>query len=143
MDRQPRDKQPRRRVLVVEDELMVAMGLEMALQSCGFEVVGPVGRFPQALAAAERDQIDAALLDVNLRGDEVFPVADALAARGVPFVFLTGYGRENLPQRYRDSRMLTKPFSSAELFATIDSLAHAEAAPLSPALYQAEKPRRP
>lgn len=111
------------RVLVVEDELMVAMGLEMALVDAGYVVVGPTGRFDQAVKAAGTASADVALLDVNLRGTEVFPIADVLAARGIPFAFLTGYGRETLPARFADERVLCKPFQREELLSALEALA--------------------
>lgn len=111
-----------RRVLVIEDELMVAMGLEMVLADAGCEVVGPVGRFDKALVAAECEDVDFALLDVNLRGDSVFPVADILSLRGIPYAFLTGYGRETLPARHADRQILSKPFQASALLATIGAM---------------------
>jgi CheY-like chemotaxis protein len=108
-----------KRVLVVEDELLVAMGLEMVLTDAGCHVVGPIGRLDEAMAAAATEEVDVALLDVNLRGHPVFPVADALAARGIPFVFLTGYGRETLPASHAHGRMLSKPFEATELVAVV------------------------
>ncbi|HEX6011198.1 MAG TPA: response regulator [Geminicoccaceae bacterium] len=80
-----------RRVLVVEDELIVAFLLEDMLAGLGCAVVGPAARVDQALALLDAEAIDAALLDVNLNGHKSYPVADALAARGVPFVFSTAY----------------------------------------------------
>lgn len=109
-----------KRVLVVEDELLVAMGLEMVLADAGCRVVGPIGRIDEALAAAVSEDVDLALLDVNLRGDPVYPVADALSARGIPFVFLTGYGRETLPAHYANGRMLSKPFEATALLAAVE-----------------------
>lgn len=113
-----------RRVLVVEDELMVAMGLEMALSDAGCVVLGPIGRFDQAMHAASTETADAALLDVNLRGTDVYPIADQLAARGIPFAFLTGYGRETLPPRFAGQRMLSKPFQPERLLAAVDAMTH-------------------
>jgi DNA-binding response OmpR family regulator len=111
-----------RRVLVVEDEFMVAMGLEMVLSDAGYEVVGPIGRFEQALAAASGEKVDVALLDVNVRGQTVFPVADILSGRGVPFAFLTGYGRDSLPAAQANANVLAKPFKAPELLAAVDAM---------------------
>jgi DNA-binding response OmpR family regulator len=111
-----------RHVLVIEDEMMVAMGLEMALEDAGYAVVGPFGRIDQAIEAARSGHMEIALLDVNVRGDEVFPVADILAARGVPFAFLTGYGRETLPARFAANRILSKPFQVSQLMATVRAM---------------------
>lgn len=113
----------RRRVLVVEDELMVAMGIEMILSEAGWDVVGPVGRYDDAIEAARSGQTDIAVLDVNLRGVEVFPVADMLAARNIPFAFLTGYGRETIPQRFSGRTVLPKPFRAEKLLQTVSGLA--------------------
>ncbi|HLO76626.1 MAG TPA: response regulator [Magnetospirillum sp.] len=111
-----------KRILVIEDEVMVAMGIEMALADAGYEVVGPFGRLDQALDAARNGQMDVALLDVNVRGEAIFPVADILAARGIPFVFLTGYGRETLPIGFKAGRVLSKPFQPLALLSTVKSM---------------------
>lgn len=110
------------RVLVVEDEMMVAIGLEMTLTDAGYEIVGPFGRLDPAIEAARNGRMDVALLDVNVRGDEIFPVAEILAARGIPYAFLTGYGREALPARFGSARILSKPFQADQLVATIRDL---------------------
>lgn len=111
-----------KRVLVIEDEMMVAMGLEMALADAGYEVVGPFGRLDQALDAARNARMDLALLDVNVRGEAIFPVAEVLAARGIPFAFLTGYGRETLPAGFNAGRILSKPFQTDRLLTTVQSM---------------------
>ena len=97
-------------VLVVEDEFLVADELGRELESHGARVVGPVATVADALAAvADEAPLDAAVLDVNLGGTPVFPVADALVARGVPFVFLTGYDRWALPSDYAGIASCEKP----------------------------------
>jgi DNA-binding response OmpR family regulator len=111
-----------RRILVIEDEMMVAMGLEMALEDAGYVVIGPFGRLDQALEAARNQQMDVAILDINVRGDAVFPVADVLAARGIPYAFLTGYGRDRLPPGYGGDRILSKPFQAEALVATVQAM---------------------
>ncbi len=98
------------RVLLVEDEMMVAWALKDVLSDWSCTVVGPAARVGQALAMLEAEAVDIALLDVSLDGEASYPVADALAARGVPFVFLTGYGRNRLPGRYQACPVLQKPF---------------------------------
>lgn len=99
------------RILLVEDEAMVAMIIEDTLTDLGCEVVGPMSSLERALAAAQTaERIDGAFLDVNLRGELVYPVADALLARGVPFAFVTGYGEKGVDARYRGAPVLTKPF---------------------------------
>jgi CheY-like chemotaxis protein len=109
-----------RRVLVVEDEVMVSWLLEDMLVDLGYEIVGPAARVNQALAMVEAEAIDLAILDVNLNGEKSYPVADALTARGVPFAFSTGYN--NLPVCYRDFPMLQKPYDMAALAAVLSKL---------------------
>lgn len=89
---------------------MVAMIIEDTLSDLGCVVVGPMHNLEQGLAAAASERIDGAFLDVNLRGQLVYPVAEALAARGVPFAFVTGYGETGIDERYRGAPILTKPF---------------------------------
>ena len=87
------------RVLVVEDDALVAFDLEVLLKAAGYSVVGPVGRLEEAVAMASEGLFDVALLDIHLRGEEVYPVADILTGRGIPFMFLSGYGEGDLPAR--------------------------------------------
>jgi len=103
-----------RRVLVVEDESLVAMLLETILEDMECIPVGPASNIDDGEAMA-RDTIDldAALLDVNVAGRQVFPVAEALRARGVPFVFSTGYGEGGLPEEWRGEATIQKPFTEA------------------------------
>ena len=99
------------RVLVVEDEAMIAMDLQGILRRAGCEVIGPVGRVEAATRRADGEPPpDVALLDINLGGESVFVVADALAARRIPFVFVTGYGKDVLPERFRERPMSSKPY---------------------------------
>jgi DNA-binding response OmpR family regulator len=104
-----------RRVLVVEDELLVSMLVEDLLVDEGCIVVGPYARVSDALDAARTEMVDVALLDVNVAGEKVFPVAEALEARGVPFLFLTGYGEAGLPPGRKDWVACSKPFHAAKL----------------------------
>jgi DNA-binding NtrC family response regulator len=104
-----------RRVLIVEDEVIVAWALEAMLADIGCMIVGPAARVNQALAMIEMELIDVALLDINLNGEKSYPVADALAARGVPFVFSTGYRQDRMPDGYQQFPLLQKPFSGEEL----------------------------
>jgi CheY-like chemotaxis protein len=114
------------RVLIVEDEMLVAMELEEALQSFGCFVVGPASRIRHALQLATEEEIDAAVLDVNLAGEKVFPVAEVLTRRGVPFVFATGYGAAGIDGVFPDSPILQKPYPEAALaVALADALARA------------------
>lgn len=100
------------RMLIVEDEAMIAMLVEDMLADLGCTVVDIAGSVEQGLRLAEpgKTAIDAAILDVNVGGEKVFPVADALAAQGVPFVFATGYGLAGLDGRYENRPVLAKPF---------------------------------
>ena len=103
-----------RRVLVVEDESLVAMLLETILEDMGCIPVGPAANIDDGLAmATDGLHLDAALLDVNVAGRQVFPVAEALKARGVPFVFSTGYGEGGLPDEWRGQATIQKPFTEA------------------------------
>ena len=103
------------RILIVEDEALVGMALEDALEFLGIGVAGVAGTVDEALAHVEQDQFDGAILDVQLHGKSVLPVADSLEQRGIPFVFATGYGKAGLPEKYRDAPVLQKPFMPAEL----------------------------
>ena len=105
----------RPRILVVEDETIVAMLLEDILDELGYAVVGPVARVQPALALLEQEEVDFALLDVNLVGERSYPIADALAERGKPYVFVTGYGLAGLDEAYRDRPVLQKPFTRERL----------------------------
>jgi len=99
-----------KRILVVEDELMIRMLLEDMLGELGYTVAAEAARIEEALEAAKNADFDIAILDVNLNGQPISPVADALVARGMPFVFATGYGERGLPEPYRDRPTLKKPF---------------------------------
>lgn len=103
------------RVLIVEDEALVGMALEDALGLLGVDVVGVAGTVDEALERIEADQFDGAILDVQLHGKDVLPVAESLQQHGIPFVFATGYGRAGVPEKYRDALVLQKPFMPAEL----------------------------
>ncbi len=105
----------KRRVLVVEDEMLIGMLLEDMLTDLGHEVAAIVPRLKDALAAVERESYDLAILDVHLHGESAFPVAEALIAKGVPFVFATGYGERGLPETYRGRPVLQKPFAKDDL----------------------------
>lgn len=116
-----------KRVLVVEDEALVSLLLEDALLDAGAEVVGPAHSVDDALRFVERSEadggIDAAVLDINVNGRHVSPVADKLAALGVPFLFATGYGANCDTGGHGAVPKLEKPFDPAGLIATIATLA--------------------
>lgn len=104
------------RVLVVEDSLLVAEVIAETLQSHGCDVVGPISRLQRALPLARDEPLHGAVLDVNLAGEYCFPIATALEARGVPFIFLTGYGDVGvLPPEFQAMPLVGKPFTSSEL----------------------------
>lgn len=103
------------KVLVVEDEGAVAMMIEEMLEELGCEVVASVARLATALDVARSMEVDLAMLDVNLAGQLVFPVAEVLRARNIPFIFSTGYGASRIPDEFSGCGILHKPFSESEL----------------------------
>jgi CheY-like chemotaxis protein len=108
-------------ILLVEDEFLLAIQLEELLQSLGGAVRGPFGKLTDALDAAGRGDLDLAVLDINLNGTMVYPLADDLLARGIPFVFLSGYAVSNLPDRFRAVTRLNKPCDPDLLIAALRS----------------------
>jgi CheY-like chemotaxis protein len=110
------------RVLVVEDEYLIRMLVEDMLADLGYSVVAAVGTMTAATELAVSGDFNAAVLDVNLNGNEIFPVADILERRGLPFVFVTGYGERTLPERYRNWPALQKPFQADQLGAALGGL---------------------
>lgn len=115
-----------KRILVVEDEALIAMDIEAQLIAAGFDVVGPAGALDEALGYIETTPFDAALVDANIRGRPVGDIASSLRAKGVPFAFATGYGRSALPAGFHEQQMLAKPFTTEELIATVESLLRPE-----------------
>src|SRR5687767_14364983 len=105
----------RRRVLVVEDEVLIGMLLEDMLGDLGYEIAATAARVEDATTVAREGEFDAAILDVNLNGQEVYPVAEILAGRGIPFVFATGYGERGLPPAHQHRPTLQKPFQQETL----------------------------
>jgi CheY-like chemotaxis protein len=104
-----------KRVLIVEDELMIRMLLADMLSELGYAVAAEAARIDEALAATKIGDFDLAILDVNLNGESVEPVAVALSAQGCPFIFASGYGARGLPEAFRDRPTLRKPFQMPEL----------------------------
>lgn len=103
------------RVLLIEDEALVAMLLEDTLLELGYSITDTVSRLETAIAAVERGGFDVAILDVNLSGQPVYAIADELRARSVPFVFATGYGAQGIDPAYRSMPVLQKPFGAGDL----------------------------
>jgi CheY-like chemotaxis protein len=104
-----------KRVLVVEDELMIRMLLQDMLDDLGHTLAGEAGQLDEALALAKQADFDIAILDVNLNGQPISPVVEVLVARGLPFVFATGYGQRGVPEQYRRIPTLQKPFQADAL----------------------------
>jgi two-component SAPR family response regulator len=103
------------KVLVVEDEAIVALDIENLLEEIGCEVVASVPRLLKALYLAGSLDIDLAVLDINLAGEVVYPLAFRLAERGIPFVFSTGYSTTTLPSELRDRPLVKKPVTLGSL----------------------------
>lgn len=110
------------RVLVIEDEPLVSMEIETSLSTAGHRVIGPAQNFETGAELAANEEIDVALLDVNLSGAAVDDIAAVLARRNIPFGFVTGYGRAALPPRFKDCPCLGKPFSPVQLLELVMSL---------------------
>jgi CheY-like chemotaxis protein len=111
-----------RRVLVVEDEMMILMMIEDMLADLGCASVTPAATIGQALDLIDAQAFDVAMLDLNLDGERTYSVADRLAARGIPFLFSTGYSDHGLNQGYGERPVLNKPFQQAELAAILERL---------------------
>jgi CheY-like chemotaxis protein len=112
-----------RRIMVVEDEGLILLTIQDILEELGCEVVAAESRTDPAIAAVGAEAIDAALLDVNLgQGETSYPVADALAARGIPFAFLTGYDSGGLREAHRERPVLSKPVDERSLEAVLRAL---------------------
>ena len=110
------------RVLVIEDEALVAMLIEEMIHDSGGEMVGPASTVTDALALARDAQADVALLDLNLKGVLAYPVAEVLRGRGMPIVFASGYGADALVRRFQDCPMLDKPFDQPSLEHAIETV---------------------
>lgn len=111
-----------KRILVVEDEYFIASDLKRALIGAGAEVIGPTGEVAKGVELVVTDGIDAAVLDVNLEIADSYPIADALMARGTPFLFLTGYDGWAVPEGYRDAPRMTKPFQMEAVLLRVSEL---------------------
>lgn len=110
------------RILVVEDDVFIAMDVEHMVGACGCEPVGPVSNVEAGLAAVRRSALDGAVLDVNLGDERVWPVADLLREHGVPLILATGYSTAEVPDRFKECDILHKPLNEGALFAALDAL---------------------
>ena len=108
-------------VFLVEDEAMIRMMVVDMLEELGFSVAAETGEINEALQLAEATEFDIAILDVNVNGKVISPVADLLKARNRPFIFATGYGTQGVPEDYRDRPALQKPFQIESLKQAIDA----------------------
>lgn len=102
--------------------MLIAFDIEDCLLALGHDIVGPASRVSNALHLVETESIDMAFLDINIAGEEIYPVANQLKVRGVPFVFLSGYGSGGLRGEWVDSPVLSKPFAHEDLKARIGAL---------------------
>lgn len=111
---------PRGSVFLVEDEVMIRMMVADMLEELGYTVAAEAGEIGEAMRLAESTYFDVAILDVNVNGKVISPVADLIKARNRPFIFATGYGSSGLPEDYRDRPALQKPFQLETLSRAID-----------------------
>jgi CheY-like chemotaxis protein len=112
---------PRGSVFLVEDEVMIRMMVADMLEELGFTVSAEAGEIGEAIRLAQTSYFDVAILDVNVNGKVISPVADVIKSRNRPFIFATGYGSSGLPEEYRDRPALQKPFQIETLSKAIDS----------------------
>src|SRR3712207_1291807 len=111
-----------RRVLLVEDEYFIADDMARAFEAGGMEVVGPAASMEDAIQMIEADgPLDGAVLDINLQGEMVFPLADMLVERGIPFVFATGYDRTAIPQRFSGIKRCEKPIEAKKILEALNA----------------------
>jgi CheY-like chemotaxis protein len=115
-----------KRFLIVEDEPLIALDIVAGLENVGVQVEGPVGSVKEAVRVVEDSSFDAVLLDANLRGERAGDIAAALTRRNIPFCFVTGYGRQALPESFARSMVLTKPFTQEQLIRTAEGLVSQE-----------------
>ncbi len=112
-----------RRILVVEDQFLIAMEIQDYLERAGAIVAGPVGRVDRAVSKAKEEILDAALLDIDLNGERCWPIADVLARRAIPFAFTTGFETSIvMPERFAGRPVLSKPYREEEILAVLTRL---------------------
>ncbi|WP_407316060.1 response regulator [Pseudomonas sp. nanlin1] len=112
----------RQRVLIIEDETLVAMLLEDMLDELGYAIVAHASGLPEALALASTGQYEMAVLDINIIGGNSFPVAAVLDQRGIPFIFCSGYGQRAVPEAWAHHQCVGKPFTIAQLSTALEKL---------------------
>jgi CheY-like chemotaxis protein len=112
----------RRSVLLVEDEVMIRMMVADMLEEIGYTIAAEAGDIDDAVRLVQTADFDIAILDVNVNGKVITPVAEAVQLRGLPFVFATGYGAQGLPEKFRDRPTIQKPFQIETLARTIESV---------------------
>ena len=118
-----------RRILVVEDEYLIADDLAELIGAAGAEVIGPAASLPKAMRLLEQGaQPDAAVLDINLRGIDVFPLAEQLAKQAVPMIFLTGYGANTIPPQFLNIRRCEKPMEVGNVVSALGELLNLQSA---------------
>jgi len=122
VERQNEQPDARKRVLLVEDEFLLSAVLSADLQESGFDVLGPFATVAAAMDAVQSESFDCAILDINLRGELVYPLAEELARQGIPFLFLSGYEAINVPQSFRGHARLAKPADPAILLRAVQTL---------------------
>jgi CheY-like chemotaxis protein len=115
-------------VFLVEDEVMIRMMVSDMLEDLGYRVVAEAGEINEAMKLAQTAEFDIAILDVNVNGKVISPVAELIRARNLPFIFATGYGSSGLPEEYRDRPALQKPFQLETLARMIDTALKSQAA---------------
>ena len=118
----PVDKQQRAHILIVEDDPTMAHDLRDLLVEAGFEIAGVAGKIEKALALIESGTCDAAIVDANLAGVSASPAASALAARGLPFIVLSGYSREQLQGAFPGALFIQKPCRPAQLIQALNTI---------------------
>jgi CheY-like chemotaxis protein len=111
-----------KRILIVEDETLIALEVQAMLEQQGANAVGPAGSPQAALKLIEAEKLDAALVDANLQGKPADEIAAALTRANIPFAFMSGYGRASLPQAFAKAALLAKPFAPEELISVVSNL---------------------
>lgn len=109
-------------VLIVEDEYFIASDLRKVFAAEGAHIVGPIGDLVSGLCLAESEEVDVAILDVNLAGSHSYPLADQLARREIPYMFLTGYDGWSMPEKYQLVPRISKPFCVAQVIEMLEEL---------------------